>query len=294
MSSLIVGIGCETAQELPAEVLAFSIMRHAGSPLEVVKLHEIGHYGDADRALLKKQRTPFSLQRFLLARLLIERDVDIAIYLDSDMLVLRPIQELVVRFIDAGEDVATVASLPEWRRQPQSSVMVMNRAGAARLSQSFDRYLDASLSYDELLYLKTVGPVSSLPHRWNSLEYLDETTALIHYTDMDTQPWLWDGNPNAGIWYAYLWRYAQTPAGRALLEREISRRHVRPALFEVVDRGPSMSAFSSIAHLRDMLFVPPHRFRRVKYHGLRSALAPLLRAAIGAQFMLSNGQPNVR
>jgi hypothetical protein len=290
----LLGIGCDAAQELAAEVLKFSVLRHSRVPIQVVKLHEALESGEIDQISLPPQRTSFSFQRFILAKLMLDRECEVAVYLDSDMLMLRPIDDLITLFAQTTAPIATAEPLSSWRRQRQSSVLVMTREGATQLWSSFQRHLAGEIGYDELIYLRAVGPVGTLPYHWNCLEYLDEQTALLHYTDMDAQPWLWDGNPNAGIWYTYLWLYARESRGHSLIEREIARGHVRPALRSIVGAGPSLSATSSSARLSDMLFVPPHRFRRIRNRTARVILAPLLRGAINMQFLLTNGQPNSR
>lgn len=293
MSKVLIGIGCDAVQELPAAVLAFSIREKAHEPVEIEHLYRV-EANDIDEHRLRMQRTLFSLQRFLLAKVMLQRGFDLAIYLDSDMLVLRPIDELVAHFQQTGSSIATVDSRLEWRRQRQSSVMVMDRGGAERLVEAFARFADSEISYDDLIYLKTVGPVGLLDSRWNGLEYLDQDVALLHYTDMDRQPWLSHGNPNAGIWYANLWRFTRDDEGMALLKREAAMRHVRPALLELMDVGPSFSARPNSAMVADLFFIPPHRFKRIRGERLRRLAAPLLNAAISTQSLARNGQLNVR
>jgi hypothetical protein len=290
----IVGIGCDAPQELAAEILKFSIQSHSRANVEVVKLNDTARSAKIAPAQWNGQRTPFSFQRFLLAKFMLDYGADVAVYLDSDMLMLRAIEELVALFGETGAPIATAAPMESWRRRRQSSVMVMDRAGAAQLWTSFENHVADGLSYDDLIYLRTIGPIGTLPYQWNCMEYLDHQTALIHYTDMDAQPWLWDGNPNAGIWYTYLCRFAGEPGGRALVEREIARGHVRPALAAIIANGPSISATSTVAHFRDLLFVPPHRFRSIRGAFVRKLLAPALRGAIHMQFVVTNGQPNTR
>lgn len=294
MGTTLVGIGCDVAQELAAEVLRFSIERHARVAPAICKLHSLPQWHQMAADLKQRQRTPFSFQRFLLARQLLDSDAEFGVYVDSDMLVLRPIEELIGELVATRCSIATVSPLPEWRRRRQSSVMAMNREGASELWSSYERFLAGKMDYNDLIYLRTISKVGDLSYSWNCLEYLDETTALIHYTDMDTQPWLRDGHPCAGIWYTYLWRFAQLPEGRKLLLSEIERRHVRPALAEVISVGPSITSFSRRAKLGDLFFVPPHRFRRVRWPAVRLGLAPLLRLLISFQFLAADGQPNIR
>ena len=214
--------------------------------------------------------------------------------MDSDMLVLRPIEALTDELVRTKANVATVQAVPEWRRRRQSSVLAMDRVGAAELWASYEQFLSGKIDYDDLIYLRTISSVGDISYCWNCLEYLDEATALIHYTDMDTQPWLRDGNPNAGIWYTYLWRFAQLPSGRASILDAVHKGQVRPALIEVIECGPSISSFSTRARLKDLWFIPPHRFKRLSSRFLRKLLAPALRALITIQFAVTNGQPNIR
>jgi hypothetical protein len=170
----------------------------------------------------------------------------------------------------------------------------MNREGAELIWTSYKHFLNDKLSYDDLIYLRTIPEIGTIGYRWNCLEYLDETTALIHYTDVETQPWLRAGNPNSGIWHTFLWRFVQDPQQRALLLSAVTKGHVRPSLIEILDRGPSLTARSNFAWFKDLFFIPPHRFRRLSQPWMRRALAPVLRTLIGLQFIISNGQPNVR
>jgi len=210
------------------------------------------------------------------------------------MLVLRPIEELVELFYSTNCNLATINVLHEWRRKPQSSVLIMNREGADIIWSSYLKYLNELITYDQLIYLKTIEEIGSIKYSWNCLEYLDETSSLIHYTDVDTQPWLRDGNPNAGIWYVYLYRYLQLPINKSLFLKAIEMNYVRPSLVEILDKGPSLVTFSNDSKFNDYFFVPPHRFRKISLPWLRKILAPILNLLIKLQFIISNGQINIR
>lgn len=294
MTQIAVGIGCTHAQNLAAEVLIFSIKRSTQLRPTFIKLHQTPQWAEMTAELRANQRTPFSLQRFLLARHLLDSSADIGVYLDSDMLVLRPLEQLVASFRATGCKVATVQPLLEWQRRPQSSVLVMNREGAELIWASYQSFLSGLLSYDDLIYLRTIDEIGNIEYCWNCLEFLDETTALLHYTDVETQPWLRNGNPNAGIWYAYLWRLAQDPRGRDMLWDAVAKGYVRPSLLDMLELGPSRTALSNKAWFKDLFFVPPHRFTKLSRLWMRRALAPMLRIVMRLQIIISNGQPNVR
>lgn len=293
MSKIIIGIGCSIAQELPASVLSYSINQSARTPIVIEHLHRIDAK-NIDAKLLHMQRTAFSLQRFLLAKVMLQRGCDVGIYFDSDMIVLRPVDELVKEFHGSNSVIATAESRIEWRRQRQSSVMVMNQEGAKLLVHSFEQFIAGAVSYDDLIYLKTVGEVGSINSRWNALEFLDQEVALLHYTDMDRQPWVSNGNPNAGIWYSNLWHFCRRREGLTVLKSAIEAGYVRPSLWDIVEMGPSISARSNSVLLKDALFVPAHRFQKVTLHPLRKILAPMLKLVILFQSVCRNGQINIR
>ena len=64
--------------------------------------------------------------------------------------------------------------------------------------------LDGRYSYEELMFELCILPETDIryavPFVWNSLEHYDAETRLIHYTDMDTQPWVSPANHNGPLW----------------------------------------------------------------------------------------------
>ena len=294
MSVITIGIGCTPAQNLAAEVLKFSINQCSKIELSFILLHSDEQWSKLSLPLSSRQRTPFSLQRFFLAHKVLESSSDIGIYLDSDMLVMRPVEQLITKFIATGACIATVDALAQWCRRKQSSVLIMNREGAKCLWESYLKFEAGLIDYDDLIYLRKISHVGTIDYSWNCLEYLDESTALLHFTDVETQPWLRFGNPNLGIWNAFLWRFSQDINNRALVYDEVKRGHVRPSLLEVLSNGPSLTTRSNYGYLRDLFFVPPHRFKKISSSYLRIILAPFLRVLMWLQFFFSNGQPNIR
>ena len=294
-ASIIVGIGMTKDQVLSFEVLKHSILRYQRSDLKltVIPLDEIGNDKIQKQGVF--QKTPFSLQRFYLAsELLILSHHNYGIYLDSDMLVLDDLVEILDGFELNNKSIQTVQVKPEWNRRPQSSVMVFNRAGAQALSDSFDQYLDNHISYDELIYLKTVKYGRDIPWFWNCLEYMSGESKLIHWTDVDTQPWLQKGNPNSSVWYSALFQYLQETDAHKLLEREVAYGNVLPSLIYVQRSGPSITKFPVSFLFKDLFFIPPPRLKRLKGRVFRKLVGPAFFVLRGAQSLLRNGQINVR
>lgn len=72
----------------------------------------------------------------------------------------------------------------------------------------------------------------SIPAEWNSFEHHDPTaTCLLHYTDMNTQPWVTTRNPLGHLWVACLRRALDTGfISCDELHREVNAHRVRPSL----------------------------------------------------------------
>ena len=73
----------------------------------------------------------------------------------------------------------------------------------------------------------------TLPFEWNSLEYYDENTCLIHYTDMHTQPWVSTENGFGYLWLREVRRMLDEQGlSWAALKKEIDLGYFRPSLID--------------------------------------------------------------
>lgn len=260
-------VGCMPEQELAYRVLEYSIKSHASISVTVERLHEAierrGIHVPLPRAPKDRGRTPFSFQRFAIPAL---RDYcGRAIYLDSDMLVLRDIRSLWA--FDMGEHQMVSAAQPtDSGRPPQFSVMLID---CGRLPWSVDeivRGLDAGrYTYEQLMHeMATVSSWSAaLPEAWNSLEKFDaDTTCLVHFTDMDGQPWLNPLHRFGSLWSRYLLSALKTGAiAESFVAEEVAKGNVRPSLLVQVSTGQSDPRRLPFSVLRRDLtdFYPPHR-----------------------------------
>lgn len=249
------------AEWLPMKVLEFSIRETTKQPVEVMALYTFDRPIPTPSAVENRARTPFSFQRFLIPELCGFSGK--AIYLDADMQVFRDIDELWnVDF--GGGDLQTVHEGNHGRRG-QFSVMLLD---CERLGWNVDQIvadLDADkLDYVGLMYeMKVAGQVGrNVSPEWNSLESYDPSkTCLLHYTDMNTQPWISTANPLGDIWVACLRRaLASGFITREELVREVQAGHVRPSLLAQIDAGidATISLSSAIRKL-DRGFVAPYR-----------------------------------
>jgi len=182
-------------------------------------------------------------------------------------------------------DLQTVFAEQEGRRG-QFSVMLLD---CGRLRWNIDNIvaeLDAGiLDYSGLMHemrvATNIGRDVS-PH-WNALESFDpEHTCLLHYTDMNTQPWVSTGNPLGHLWIACLRSaLARGFISRLEIENEISEGHVRPSLSAQLDAGVDRTTDlpRSIRHL-DKYFVAPYRHLNIVGARLWRSLSRPLVAAV--------------
>ncbi|MGO4760933.1 glycosyltransferase [Cupriavidus sp. 2KB_3] len=245
------------AEWLPARLLEFSIRETTSQPVEFAQLHTFERPIPMPAALQNRPRTPFSFQRFLIPELCGLRGQ--AIYMDADMQVFRDIAGLWYTPME-GCDLQTVQAAGDGRRG-QFSVMLLD---CERLAWSIDKIVaqldGGALTYETLMYEMRVA--SKIGHgiapHWNSLERFEPgLTSLLHYTDMNMQPWISPDNPLESLWIDGL-RRALTAGfiSDAELQREIDTRHVRPSLrARLQDDQLTRSAARQI----DATFVAPYR-----------------------------------
>ena len=196
-------VGCDQTQYLASRVLEYSILLHCDTAVDIQRIDNTGISPPKDPE--KRARTPFSFARFKIPELCGFKGR--AIYLDADMIVFDNIREV---WEFPFDDYALLYSSWGSDRNPQYSVMLLNCEELQWDPKKLVQLLNEDgCSYDDLMYhfkfmdRKLLGPV--IPETWNSLEvYEDGQTKLLHYTDMNRQPWVANVNENASLFYSYL------------------------------------------------------------------------------------------
>ena len=259
-------VAATPAEWLPMRVLEFSIRETSSLPVEVSAIYTFGRPIPLPLTLENRPRTPFSFQRFLIPELC--GFSGRAIYLDADMQVFKDIAGLWNQpFSD--NDLLTVSGAGDGRRS-QFSVMLLD---CLRLNWRVEDIVAAldrgELDYTSLMFemrvAKKIGHI--IPQEWNSLEhFVPHETALLHYTDMNTQPWISNTNRNGHLWVACLRRALQ--AGfitRDDVLRAVGEGHVRPSLVYQLDSGADDVQGMPLNILRqDLKFSAP-------FHGLNKS-----------------------
>jgi hypothetical protein len=283
-------VGSQPEQMLATKVLEFSIRRHSSMSAEVLPIHEFSRPVPVPRDARNKPRTPFSFQRFLIPEL--KGFVGKAIYLDSDMLVFRDIKTLWSK--DMGDANILAAHEDEGSsRRPQFSVMLLDCKKLQHWRiEDIVAQLDAdAFSYEQLMYdMCIAGNIApDIEREWNSLEHFDPgRTCLLHYTDMNIQPWLSLNNPHGDLWIDELNRaLKQEFLTRDYVKQEIFAGNVRPSLyFQVKFRKKSWLRRKPLLKLLDTAFIPPHTRSGIRIKPFKRARSQLIQALVFAVIRL--------
>lgn len=252
-------VGSDRSQLLAVKVLEFSIKRRTRLPISLRSMHDVDLPDPTD--VRQSKRTGFSFTRFAIPELAGYNGR--ALYLDADMLVLRDIEELYsLPFagakIQIQEELPSIAQAKKHgapsARIKQCSVMLLDCAALDWDVRTIINGLDGKYTYENLMHeMCILSPNEirySVPFQWNSLEtYEPGRTALIHYTDMNTQPWVCATNVNGFVWLNEA--REMIAAGELSIDDirdEVRRLYFRPSLVEEL-QAPSTEGPASAAEV---------------------------------------------
>lgn len=170
--------------------------------------------------------TEFSLYRFLIPELCGYRGR--AIYIDSDIVCLQDIGELFDTDLQGADFLAKAEAYPGRAESLWGLSVVLFDCDRCRFPlEQFIDDLEAGLyDYRDLLCMSPrflahhSYRIGQLDPRWNSFDYADRETRLIHYTDLKRQPWKRSGHPYGHIWFRAM---EQALASGVLTDQEISQ-----------------------------------------------------------------------
>ena len=254
-------VGTLEEQMLAVKVLEFSIRKHASVTVEVFPLHLAPVSIPSPKDERNAPRTPFSFQRFLIPELAGYRGR--AIYVDSDMQVFKDIRRLWTLPFN-GADLLAVSKPGDSERRPQFSVMLLDcealKWDVREIVAALDR---EDLQYEGLMQGMEVARNvrADISPVWNSLEHYEEgRTALLHYTDMPTQPWVSLQNPFGHVWVRDL--FEAIDSGFITLDYvrdHVARGGVRPSLvYQIEHRIEDCLHLPLKACALDARFVAPY------------------------------------
>lgn len=230
-------VAATEAQMLSVKVLEYSIKKHCSMGVQLLPLHLSNISIPRPKYEKNWPRTPFSFQRFLIPAL--QQYEGRAIYLDSDMQVFKDIKNLWVRPFN-GAQVLSVREPNETGRRSQFSVMLLDcNALNWNIEDIVNKLDDHALTYEKLMYemaeVKTVA--LDIESAWNSLEsYHSGETALLHYTDMNTQPWVSRKNPLSYLWFNDLFEAIDKKfISVDLVKEHVDKGYIRPSIIYQIE-----------------------------------------------------------
>lgn len=200
-------IGWDSRFPEPADVLAHSLRKHSSIPLDIryLKLDELG----LNRTHDPLASTEFTYSRFLVPHLCGFRGK--AMFLDNDMLCLGDVKELddldmtnfalrVVKHEYSPVNTVKMYGCPQtsYPRKNWSSMMLMDCAKLKLWSKEVvETQTGAYLHRFQDIEDAAIGEI---PKTWNTLDWMDHTTKLIHYTNGG--PWFdaYRDHPHAAVW----------------------------------------------------------------------------------------------
>lgn len=258
-------IGTDPTQEIACRLLQFSMRRHASMEVEFDTMENLGLPFPTQAK--NQPRTGFSFNRFAIPGLAGYHGR--AMYCDADMLVFKDVREL----WDLPFDGATVLHCPSTSdvKRRQFSVLVLDcdrlRWNAADIVNGLD---EGRYSYEQLFWDFCIEPPghirAGLPMEWNSLDlHVPGKTALIHYTHMESQPWVYAKHEHGDVWVQALVDAIDAGAVRAAdVDDAIGRGWIRPSLARQIRVRPSSwKTFTRlVAPLLDIGFTPHRELRR--------------------------------
>lgn len=202
-------IGWDSRFPEPADVLRYSLLKYSTIPLEIryLKLAEL----DVHRAIDPLASTEFTYTRFLVPHLC--NFQGLALFLDNDMLCLGDVREIaeldmapyalrVVQHDYQPSNTVKMYGCPQtsYPRKNWSSMMLMNCTRLRVWSKAtVETQTGAYLHRFQDIPDEAIG---DLPRTWNTLDWMDQSTKLIHYTNGG--PWFkdYENHPHADVWYA--------------------------------------------------------------------------------------------
>ncbi|WNZ43986.1 glycosyltransferase [Leptolyngbya boryana CZ1] len=215
-------IGSGEASLLERKVLIYSLHKHSTREIDIYIFngtHNAVEHNQEEPVLapmpLKikyRNITEFSYYRFLIPQLCDHQGK--AIWLDSDIITLHDIGELFDTPMDGYDLLMKTTAYPDLSPDldPRCSAIMVIDCERVRFDlESLIREVDQGLYSDRDLMHMTIRfrrfhpfQIGEFAPEWNIRDYWDEQTKLIHYTDLETQPWKYHNHPYGELWFEYL------------------------------------------------------------------------------------------
>lgn len=212
-------IGSGEASLIERKVAIYSLRKHTQGQLDIyvfngthnaIELNDREPYLAPLSLRLKYQNiTEFSLYRFLIPQICNYQGK--AIWIDSDTVCLADIAEL---FDTPLNDYDFLAKAQAYDRSANNlwglSVMLIDCEKARfDLETYYDEIERELYTYQDFSCMSPAFlnyhpfKVGQLDPNWNVFDYCDANTKLLHYTNLNTQPWKYPNHPYGDLWFEY-------------------------------------------------------------------------------------------
>jgi hypothetical protein len=203
-------IGWDSRFPEPADVLRYSLLKHSSIPLDI-------QYLKLDELKLNRTHDPLASTEFTYSRFLVPYLCNFrgkALFLDNDMLSIGDIREIAdldmrpyaLRVVQHDYQPANAIKMygcpqTSYPRKNWSSMMLMDCAKLKLWSK--DVVETQTGAYLHRFQDIPDAQIGELPKTWNTLDWMDSTTKLIHYTNGG--PWFeqYRNHAHAEIWFQY-------------------------------------------------------------------------------------------
>jgi len=253
---IYIGIGATEAQELPLQVLSHTIRKH--NPEHEIIIEDVGstpEYAKLSEQIENTYGTVFSLQRFVVPKIAQKHQAKICMHLDSDMLCMKSLQTFFDLVLQSDEKIVVPSPNVAFAQSQQTAVYgcLVNDAAALLFSENLQLFLDRKISYIELMRLSfSEDKIVPCSYIYNSREFFDNKTVILHLTDLYRQPWVSRFNRLQSIWFQELDEAIQEePSLIKCLKEGVKNRYYLPSLISYPNRK------SAFTNLKDFFFLPP-------------------------------------
>ena len=239
-NSVRVFIGSGEASRLERKVAIYSLGKHTQYPLDIYVFngtHNAIELNDQEpipaplSLRLKYQNiTEFSLYRFLIPQICNYQGK--AIWIDSDTVCLADIAELFDNPLNGYDFLAKTEAYNTTSQNLWGLSVMLIDCEQTRfdLETYFDEIAQGLYTYTDFACMSPAFlahhhfKVSPIDPHWNVFDYCDDQTKLIHYTNLNTQPWKYPHHPYGKLWFEY---FEEARKAGNITERDIELSLVR-------------------------------------------------------------------
>ena len=253
-------IGSGEQSLLERKVLLYSIHKHTKRELDIyiyngthnsIERNDDAPYLSPMSLKLKyRNLTEFSMARFIVPEVCGHKGK--CIFFDSDMICLGDVGELFDSPVSDYDFLAKKGALEKRRGATWAlSVMLVNCDRCDFDLEKINSELEEGIySYSDFAqmhpnFLKSHHyKIGEMNPQWNVFDFMDKNTKLLHYTNLQTQPWKYYDHPFGKLWFKYFEEARQ--AGyisddnihltimRGNVRKDIKRGNASPPLLKLI------------------------------------------------------------